>query len=212
MKVYKLCFLISMAATLILSVFCQQSGLKNDSELELLTSWMTGSFSSQAQAEADTNFYDIRLEMVRIWNDRDDAVWLYVEQAAAWALEKPYRQRVYRVVQNEDGSFESAVYTLENPLRFAGAWRDAAQFSQLTPDSLTERTGCAITLTRSGETFSGSTLEKNCSSELRGASYATSEVQIQEHLLTSWDKGFDSNDTQVWGAVTGPYRFEKLSK
>ena len=66
-------------------------------ELDTLVEWMTGSFSSQAQAQADERYYDIRLEMVPIWTDRDDGRWLYVEQAAASALERPYRQRIYRV-------------------------------------------------------------------------------------------------------------------
>ncbi|HRW89883.1 MAG TPA: CpcT/CpeT family chromophore lyase, partial [Flavobacteriales bacterium] len=60
-----------------------------------LASWMTGSFSSAAQAEADTNYYAIELEMARIWPERTDGVWLYVEQAVAAKKEKPYRQRVY---------------------------------------------------------------------------------------------------------------------
>jgi hypothetical protein len=56
---------------------------------------MTGSFSSQEQAAADTSRYDIRLEMAPIWTDHPNGKWFYVEQAVAWSLEKPYRQRVY---------------------------------------------------------------------------------------------------------------------
>ena len=41
-----------------------------------LVDWMTGSFSSHAQSVADTNYFDIRLEMVRIWPERDDGVWM----------------------------------------------------------------------------------------------------------------------------------------
>ena len=134
---------------------------------------MTGSFNSQEQSEADTIFFNIYLNMKPIWTDREDAVWLYVEQAAAWALDKPYRQRVYRLKQLEDGRFESAVFTFMKPLRFAGDWQKDSPLSTLTPDSLTERSGCALILSYENETFAGSTNEKDCFSELRGASYAT---------------------------------------
>ncbi|GJQ62038.1 MAG: chromophore lyase CpcT/CpeT 1 [Melioribacteraceae bacterium] len=182
---------------------------QNNEKLDLLKNYMTGSFSSADQAAADTNFFDIRLEMKQIWNERNDAIYLYVEQAASWALDKPYRQRIYKVVQTGENSFESAVYTFENPLRFAGAFREDNPLSELTPDSLLEREGCAIMLEYSDGKFTGSTVDKNCGSDLRGASYATSEVEISENVLTSWDRGFDSEDRQVWGAITGPYIFKK---
>lgn len=200
---------VFLASILVISG-CQEATFVKDPELQKLGTWMTGSFSSQEQAEADSNFYDIRLEMVRIWEDREDAIWLYVEQAAATALDRPYRQRVYRLTRNDDLTFESAVFTFDEPLRFAGAWKDDLPLYQLTPDSLSERSGCAIVLESENGAFVGSTVDKNCGSQLRGASYATSRVRIEEKVLTSWDRGFDSNDKQVWGARSGPYVFKKL--
>ena len=182
----------------------------DDQDLIKLKTWMTGSFTSEEQAEADTNFYNIHLEMVQIWESRSDAIWLYVEQAAAWSLDKPYRQRVYRLIKNEDGSFESAVFLFNNPLRFAGAWKEEYPLKELSPDSLSERNGCAIILQPKDQAFIGSTVDNHCSSELRGASYATSQVRIEKNVLTSWDRGFDENGNQVWGAVKGPYIFKKI--
>ncbi len=205
---YKTSLLFFLAAVFFIA--CISNKNKNMEDLERLKSWMTGSFSSEEQSELDTNFYNIHLEMVQIWKERKDAIWLYVEQAASWSLDKPYRQRVYRIKANEDGSFESAVFTFNNPLRFAGAYKLENPMTELTPDSLDERDGCAIILKSKGDFFEGSTVEKNCSSELRGAVYATSEVRIEESVLTSWDRGFDANDVQVWGAVTGPYIFKKI--
>lgn len=42
------------------------------------------------------------------------------------------------------------------------------------------------------------------------ASYETSEVKIEENLLTGWDRGFDENDNYVWGTESGPYIFKKV--
>ena len=180
------------------------------SDLELLAAWMTGSFSSQAQSEIDPeNYFDIRLFMTPIWTDGDDGVWLYVEQAAADRLEWPYRQRVYHLVE-ESGALRSDVFELPgDPLEYAGAWATPERFDALGPLQLSLREGCSIHLRRRGDTFVGSTLGKGSSSTLGGASYATSEVEINRDALTSWDRGFDASDLQVWGATEGPYAFDR---
>ena len=56
------------------SVSCEslQQGENKQSDLDLLLSEMTGSFSSKEQSEMDPAFYDIRLQMVQIWKDRKE--------------------------------------------------------------------------------------------------------------------------------------------
>jgi hypothetical protein len=185
-------------------------GLDDPGLLQLLD-WMSGAFSSAEQARADSDFLDIRLQMVRIWPERRDAGWLYVEQAVAAQTERPYRQRVYRVSRVAPDTLESAVFELKAPLRFAGHWRTPRAFDAITPDSLERREGCAILLHREGEgAFAGSTRGQACASNHRGAVYATSEVVIRPEGMTSWDRGFDAGGSQVWGAVKGGYVFRKL--
>ena len=48
--------------------------------------------------------------------------------------------------------------------------------------------------------FFGTTKDKECKSLLFGASYATSEVEIFQDKILSWDRGYDSDDIQVWGS------------
>ncbi|MFI4855980.1 MAG: chromophore lyase CpcT/CpeT [Phycisphaerales bacterium JB065] len=185
------------------------------SRLDRLAADMTGSFSSAKQAENDPDYFDIRLEMVEIWPDRDaDAVWLYVEQATATALNRPYRQRVYRLSAAGDNQFISAVYELPgDPLAFAGWWRTPERFEgTLSPDDLTELTGCAVTLEfdDSSNTFTGSTGIGTCQSTLRGAAYVVSEVTVYPDRLVTWDRGFDADGEQVWGATSGGYEFIRV--
>lgn len=170
---------------------------------------LTGSFSSQKQAEIDPDYRDIRLHAARIWADRTDGPWLYVEQAAATALEKPYRQRVYHLVNVDGGSVRSDVFLLPgDPLRFAGACAEPARLNELTPKDLIPRDGCSIRLTPSAtDSFAGGTEGASCASELAGAAYATSTAVLTPECLFTWDRGFDSSGTQVWGATKGPYRF-----
>lgn len=202
------------------SIGCQQSSEKTGasangapSDLAFLVQCMTGTFSSEAQSLADPdNFYNIRLVMVPIWEDRSDAHWLYVEQAAAEALDRPYRQRVYRITQPDNTTFQSDVYTLPgDPIVYAGVWSELNPLHELSPTDLQLRDGCSILLRKTGSgEFSGSTVGNGCASTLRGAAYATSEVNIRADVLTSWDRGFDANGEQVWGATEGPYIFNRV--
>ncbi len=180
-------------------------------DTERLVTMMQGSFSSEEQSANDSDYFDIRLEMKRIWPERTDAKWLYVEQAVASMKEKPYRQRVYKITNTNEGRFESAVFTMKDPLRFAGEWGKENPLSGLTPDSLEVREGCSVYLTlMNNGSYEGSTNGKDCQSDLRGAKYATSEVVISDEGIKSWDRGYDENDKQVWGAEKGGYVFKRI--
>lgn len=175
-----------------------------------LVDYMVGSFSSEEQSESDSNYFNIELEMVQIWKDRTDGPWIYVEQAVAETKEKPYRQRVYQIKQRSDGKIESVVYSIPDPSRFTGDYKKEFPLLRLTPDSLMLRSGCEVVLYRTDDGyFEGGTVDKNCSSDLRGASYAASEVMIDKDKIITWDRGFDENGNQVWGSDKGGYIFKK---
>lgn len=177
-----------------------------------LASWMAGSFSSAEQAAADSNYFDIRLHMEPIWEERADGPWLYVEQAVAQSQDRPYRQRVYRLRPLAAGEFVSEVWELPDPVeRFAGAWAADSLLVGITPDSLRERRGCAVRLRwdEAAGAFAGGTLGEDCASNLRGAAYATSQVLVTAAGLDTWDRGWDDHGLQVWGAREGGYRFRR---
>jgi CpeT protein len=181
-------------------------------DIARLVGFMTGSFSSEEQAKADPdNFRDIRLHMVPIWTSRDDGPWLYVEQAAGAMLDKPYRQRVYRLGSGaQAGTIESKVFELPgDPLVHAGMWKDPSHFDRVTPEELVERPGCTIVLRVESDAFVGATRDKECISTLRGAAYATSEATIKADGMVTWDRGYDAAGKQVWGAEKGGYHFVK---
>jgi len=189
------------------------SNVDNSNDLALLVSYMQGSFSSEEQSKADTNYFDIRLQMKRVWSDRSDAIWLYVEQAVSSKLDKPYRQRVYKVLPPKDGIIESAVFTFPDPLKYAGDWKKDEPLIDLTPADLIQRVGCSVFLSKVDDgSFVGSTRDKGCESDLRNAKYAMSEVVINKEGMKSWDRGFNDKDEQVWGATKGGYIFKKINE
>lgn len=180
----------------------------SDTAADELWALMQGSFSSRAQAQADPEFFDIRLHMLPIWTDDTEARWLYVEQAVAVAQAEPYRQRVYRVSPGDDDTIISAVYTIEAPERFALAWKDPSTLEGLTKDAIELKEGCEVIMKREGpQRFSGATGDRSCPSALRGASYAHSQVTVTTEGVDSWDRGYDDAGEQVWGAVKSGYEF-----
>ena len=181
---------------------------KSEDFLQLIE-WMTGEFSSSEQAQNDSSYYAISLKMVPIWPEKGKGAWLYVEQAVESSPDKPYRQRVYFVNELSDGEYSSDVYLIPNEENYIGAWKTPEVFAEITQFDLTYKDGCAVFLEYDGFQYAGKTNTGTCKSELRGASYATSEVNITKKKLTSWDRGYDADNTQVWGAEKGAYVFKK---
>jgi hypothetical protein len=178
--------------------------------LRQLAAWMTGEFSSAEQARTDDSYFAIRLIMARVWPERADGIWLYVEQAVAETPDKPYRQRIYRLIHVGRDIYESQVYELPQPEKLVGAWQTPELLAELSPDQLETRAGCAILLRRQGDAFVGSTLADLCQSSHRGAAWATSMATIEADGMVSWDRGFDAQGQQVWGAEKGGYVFRKI--
>ncbi len=169
--------------------------------------WLTGRFDSSEQAAANPTYFAIQLETCPVAAPGLGERVLYVEQARMDLLDSPYRQRLYVVEAGEGPEVISRVFELATPASWIGACGESEPRG-VTPDDVTERAGCAVHLTRSGlDGFVGGTQGTECESSLNGASYATSEVSLSAADLESWDRGFDADGAQVWGATAGPYRF-----
>jgi hypothetical protein len=183
---------------------------KSNDDLSRFQQLMAGKYNSQAQSIADTNYFNISLVMTPIWKDRTDGKWLYVEQAMASMLDKPYRQRVYHLQHPSSTIYTSDIYTIKDAMTFAGAQNDDAKMQKLSIDKIELKEGCTVTLTANGnnEYVGGTTLD-HCPSDLRGAKYATTKITMKNGELISWDQGFDATGKQVWGAEKAGYIFVK---
>ena len=179
--------------------------------LERLITGMTGNYSNTDQARGDQNFHDVALHIVRIWPDRTDGPWLYLEQALTDAPEHPYRQRVYQLAAQAGGSFESRVFELTDPIGLTGAWKEPARFAKLDPSSLTPCAGCTVILHAQPDgSFKGGTEGNSCASTLRGASYATAETTVGNQQIITWERGYNASGVQVWGSIHGGFIFKKI--
>lgn len=195
---------------LLVGLGMQQLKAQDESEtLDMLVEWMTGEFDSAEQAASNEEFMNISLKMCRIWPDRPNGAWLYVEQALAETPDKPYRQRIYFISELTEDEYSSDVYALPEEEKYIGAWKKPEMLEGLTPFDLKNKSGCAVIIFYDGFQFGGATAKGTCKSEKDGASYATSEVTILEDQISTWDRGFNEEGEQVWGSKSGAYVFKK---
>ena len=200
-------FILFVAIGLVNCSSSPKSHLKNSREMEELVTIMQGHYTSEKQAAADKDYFNISLRMTPIWKNKGN--YLFVEQALYDKQDKPYRVRIYKLTQQGD-QFISQIYTLKDEKAWIGKWATPEAYDQLTENDLELKSGCEVMLTRSGKNqFQGATGDKTCPSELRGASWANSKVTVTENSILSWDQGFDKDGKQVWGATKGGYEFIK---
>ena len=179
--------------------------------LERLTACLTGTFSNADQAKGDQNFRAVTLHIAPVWPELTDGPWLYAEQSLSDAPDHPYRQHVYQLTVRPDGSLESRVFELSDPIKVTGAWKDPARFAQLKSTDLISRDGCTLIYhVQPDGSFKGAIEGNGCSSTLRGAVYTTSQTTVDEHRMTTWDRGYNAKGVQVWGSIHGGYEFKKV--
>ena len=205
--------LLLILVTYVLLLSCnttKKTSYTTKDHLQELVTVMQGTYSSEKQSLEDKSYYNVFLRMVPIWKNKGH--YLYVEQAMADNQSKPYRVRIYKISQKNE-AFISEIYTLKNEKDWIGKWANPQDFDALSENDIELKPGCEVVLRRTGEKiFEGKTGDKTCPSELRGASYASSKVTITENQFLSWDKGFDKNGKQVWGAEKGDYRLTKFDE
>lgn len=178
-----------------------------------VASWLTGTFDTKDQATRDPGVPETRLVAVVVPKSRLGlgAPVLYVEQAASSSLDKPYRQRFYRVEESGAGKILVRVFEPREASIVSGKWRDPADLALYGAADVSERAGCLVTLRKKDDRYEGGTEGNGCPSFLSGARYATSRWILLADRLESDEKGYDPQGTQVWGGKSGPFVFLKRS-
>lgn len=169
---------------------------------------MQGSFSSQKQARADSSYYNINLHLAHIW-PKEEAHWLYAEYGVKKTPNKPYAQRIYQLETKQDGKLYMHSYDLKNQEAFIGKWKKPAAFDSLDLNELVAHPGCSLLFHKNGKEFTGETQGKNCKRTLGNTAYSTYKMTIAENEIMNLFRGFDKNDTLVWGKPKSGYVLKK---
>lgn len=202
----------SLAIMLLIGgVVSQSQSQTNRRDIRDLARWMTGSFDTFAQVdadeEADAKYRHIRALMhltpVTI-SGLNKGFAFYVENQAAETRTKPYRQRVY-YLSDVGGKISLQVFRIRDDENFINAQKDISKLRSLTFDRLTKEEGCDLTYVRVDKnTFKGSNFgNKACKSSLRGATHTNSESEISAGRWVNLDQGFDDDGNHKWGPPPG---------
>lgn len=201
---------------ILLFVMCKSktendTAIEIDVELEELVTIMAGNYSSSRQAGRDTTYSDYTRRLVPIWSERE-GYWLYSEQSLSDSLENPLNQYIYRLSRENDSLLRSDVYTFPNAEIWIGKWEAPEFFDRLLLETIALRRGCEVIFQKVDDKFVGKTVGKNCPNDLLGAVYTTTEIEISKNRMISWERGFNENDSLMWGSQKGGYVFDKLKE
>ncbi len=186
-----------------------------DPDIATLGRWLAGDFSNWEQAIDNPPLYaHIRVGMrpLPAFDRQDGSLWMYVEQAYDYMLDRPYRSAVLHIFRQGD-RLEIANHRLREPEAFWGASRDRDRLAQLQPDGIERLCGCNMHVERTPNHSFVGTVEpgKQCFVFRNGKqTYLHSEFEVRQDLFISLDRGYDvDTDERVWGSLAGPFYFVK---
>ena len=172
---------------------------------------LTGIMETTAQAEANANFIAVRMTTcpVVVPSPDPNTVYLYQEQALVDNLAAPYRQRFLQIALSDDGKrVESRTFRPPQTETLTGLC-DEVVLRVVYATDLGEPV-CTVALRPSSLGYVGSTPPAGCPVSLRGATYLTNVIVLHENGMDTWDRGFDDDGIQVWGAQAEPYRYRRF--
>jgi len=189
-------------------------------DLITLGKYLAGEFDNKEQALAEPIwFVHLYLWQRPVDLFTDDSITLFAEQANIVNLDRPYRQRIMRLMPNPNSETGLYVqyYMPKNPSALIGAGRNPDILKTLTPAQLELLPGCILsvaqqTLAPSSYKFTASPLpDACCTFTYQGNTVQVSlGFEVTEAQLHTYDKGIDRETGKAtWGAITGPYRYTK---
>ena len=166
--------------------------------------FLVGTFANKVQAQSHpTRYAHIRVSHRLIGENR-----IYGEQAYNYLLNRPYRQFVIDVVEENEEEYRLKNYEIADPLQFAQCKR----LDEITDDILTYREGCDVIMRKTGpKSYLGGTSTCNCFVTWNGVkTYVQNEVGLTENEYQVTDKGMHAEEnTKVWGSDYGAFKFVK---
>ena len=179
------------------------------SGVEAVARHLEGVMSTAAQASRDADFVGVQMTTCRVTpsDPQPNSIYLYQEQALIGRLSAPYRQRFLQITPGNNQRIESRTFKPDRPAQWVGL---CAQ-----PEPVVAITGlgesvCTVSLRASVVGgYVGSTPSIGCPANVRGAVSITNVVVLHENGMDTWDRGFDAEGNQVWGADTVPYQYRR---
>jgi len=185
--------------------------------LQTLAEYLIGEFDNQAQArESPTWFVHLRLWQRSIQLFEDPTI--FAEQSNVLKLDQPYRQRLLRLQETEDG-LKVQYYQFKDPSLVKGAGQRPELLDRFTQEDIELLPGCTLNVAvksiAQGYHFVASPpSDSRCVFSLQGSTIQVAlGFEAMSERFLSYDKGIDPETQQpIWGALMGAYEFQKISQ
>jgi len=184
-----------------------------EQQVENIASRLEGVMDTAEQSASNPKVSNVRMVTCRMLLTSDEPVpsgiLLYQEQAIAGKLAQPYRQRFLQLAPSP---YSQTVRSLAFKPANAAAWVNVCDKPlgdrRLKSNDL-GRPVCSVFLKPSGLDYVGNTPVDGCPANIRGAVRITNHIVLHQTGMDTWDRGYDANGKQVWGARSESYQFRK---
>lgn len=144
---------------------------------------------------------------ITVPNSPPGHTFLYQEQAIFPRINKPYRQRILEISPSRlTQTVRSRSFKLIDESQWVN-FCDRAD-KTITPSNFPESI-CSVYLSATTTGFSGSTQATGCPANFRGATTIRNRIELFATGMNTWDRGYNTQGKQVWGAGDEPYQFRR---
>jgi CpeT/CpcT family (DUF1001) len=185
--------------------------------VQQVAAYLTGILETTVPAAAQPgSWVTIRMTTCAVHRlEQPDAVWLYQEQASTDTLAQPYRQRFLNIVASPySQTVKSLSFKPVNPKQWVNFCDRAAGDRRILARDLGTLV-CSVFLKPQHDAagaplYQGNTPADGCPANVRGAVRIRNHIRLYRTGMETWDRGFDAQGQQVWGAKTEAYRYRKI--
>jgi hypothetical protein len=186
--------------------------------LQTLAAYLTGTFDNRSQAMDEPVWY----VGLQVWHRAthlfaDDSITIFAEQANRLKLEQPYRQRLMRLQDGENG-LTAQFYGFKDPSMVVGSGQHSDRLQAITVQDIDFLPGCLLTVqarSLNGKPgFYAIAPEGSCCQFKYGDKIGQVSLgfAVSETEFHSYDKGINPETLKpIWGALMGAYQHQKRS-
>jgi len=187
-----------------------------DPQVNDIINHLVGRMDTSAQNLANPSAPNVRMttcvvEVSGIENEVN-SIYLYQEQALSNQLNQPYRQRFLEIrpVATEE-KVESTAFKPINPQKWVNLCDRPETQRNVNSFDLGEAV-CTVSLRPLMTIYIGETPPEGCPTNVRGAVRITNTVILHSQGMDTFDRGFDAQGNQVWGAENQGYQFRWITQ
>ncbi len=206
-----------------------ETNINNTADVQNIVAYLVGVMDTSEQAATNKKVANVRMTTCKITvipsennnpdknnlSNTNNSIFLYQEQAVAEKFNEPYRQRFLEILSDDRGQnqVESKSYKPINMEKWIG-FCDKPETERIVPTTELGTYVCSVFLTKSAANYMkplylGETQTGGCPANVRGATSISNTIYLFPDGMNTWDRGFDANGNQVWGAANEAYKFRK---